>query len=60
MLTAEGQVLARVSVIDFQSGLNVYDELVRPPREVTDYRTQWVASFFSLGLVPHDTIEFAD
>ncbi|CAD6570359.1 MAG: hypothetical protein TREMPRED_005740 [Tremellales sp. Tagirdzhanova-0007] len=41
VLSEDGQELARVSVIDYQSGVNVFDELVKPPKPVTDYRTQW-------------------
>ncbi|ORY25328.1 hypothetical protein BCR39DRAFT_544313 [Naematelia encephala] len=41
VVTEDGQALARLSVIDFQSGLNIFDELVKPPKPVIDYRTQW-------------------
>jgi len=40
VLSEDGQELARVSVIDYPSGVSVFDELVRPPKPVTDYRTQ--------------------
>jgi RNA exonuclease 1 len=40
VVTQIGQELARVSVIDFQSGVNVYDKLVKPAHPVLDYRTQ--------------------
>jgi RNA exonuclease 1 len=40
IVTQVGQELARVSVIDFQSGVNVYDKLVKPAHPVLDYRTQ--------------------
>lgn len=42
VLSEDGQELARVSVIDYQSGVNIFDELVKPPKPVTDYRTQSV------------------
>lgn len=41
-MSEDGQELARVSVIDYQSGVNVFDELVKPPKPVADYRTQYV------------------
>lgn len=50
-MTEDGQALARVSVIDFQSGLNVYDHFVKPPRPVLDYRTQLVDIPSAEGLI---------
>ncbi|OCF37620.1 hypothetical protein I316_00747 [Kwoniella heveanensis BCC8398] len=41
VVSEDGQELARVSVIDYESGENVFDELVKPPKDVIDYRTQW-------------------
>ncbi|WVF70114.1 hypothetical protein IAT40_004902 [Kwoniella sp. CBS 6097] len=41
VVSEDGQELARVSVINYESGENVFDELVKPPKEVIDYRTQW-------------------
>lgn len=40
VLTEKGTELARVSVIDFTTGENIYDELVKPSAKVVDYRTQ--------------------
>ena len=39
-MTARGQELARVSVVDHQSGVNIFDQLVKPSRPVTDYLTK--------------------
>ncbi|GFZ49104.1 hypothetical protein JCM24511_06854 [Saitozyma sp. JCM 24511] len=41
VLTENGPELARVSVIDYNTGTNVFDELVKPSAPVTDYLTQW-------------------
>ncbi|OXG10615.1 RNA exonuclease 1 [Cryptococcus neoformans Tu401-1] len=41
VVSKDGDELARISVIDFNSGKNVFDELVLPPGEIVDYRTQW-------------------
>nr|XP_018265795.1 uncharacterized protein I303_02169 [Kwoniella dejecticola CBS 10117]OBR87953.1 hypothetical protein I303_02169 [Kwoniella dejecticola CBS 10117] len=41
VLSEDGQELARVSIIDFESGENIFDELVTPPKPIIDYRTQW-------------------
>jgi RNA exonuclease 1 len=40
VLTENGPELARVSVIDYNTGTNVFDELVKPSAPVTDYLTQ--------------------
>lgn len=39
--TSKGNELARISIVDYHTGLSVFDELVRPPDPVTDYRTKW-------------------
>ncbi|BEI88426.1 uncharacterized protein CcaverHIS019_0111440 [Cutaneotrichosporon cavernicola] len=41
VLSEDGQELARVSVVDLETGEAVFDELVTPPKPVTDYVTQW-------------------
>ncbi|ODO08344.1 hypothetical protein L198_00069 [Cryptococcus wingfieldii CBS 7118] len=41
VVSADGDELARVSVIDFETGDSIFDELVQPKAEITDYRTQW-------------------
>ncbi|WVR04385.1 hypothetical protein IAU60_001387 [Kwoniella sp. DSM 27419] len=41
VVSEDGQELARVSIIDYETGKNVFDELVKPPKSVIDYRTQW-------------------
>lgn len=40
VLTEKGQELARISVVDFHTGRNIYDALVTPSSPVVDYRTQ--------------------
>jgi RNA exonuclease 1 len=40
VLSEDGQELARVSVVDLETGEAVFDELVTPPKPVTDYVTQ--------------------
>ena len=41
IVTQTGQELARISIIDFTTGENIFDHLVQPTSEVLDYRTQW-------------------
>lgn len=33
--------MARISIIDFSTGQNIFDHLVQPSDTVLDYRTQW-------------------
>ncbi len=40
-LTEGGKQLARVCIIDYASGIVVYDQLVKPSNPVTDYLTRW-------------------
>ncbi|KAG1889870.1 hypothetical protein F4604DRAFT_1876618 [Suillus subluteus] len=40
-LTEDGKELTRVCMIDYESGIVVYDKLVKPPKPVTDYMTKW-------------------
>ncbi|KAI1782813.1 ribonuclease H-like protein [Ganoderma leucocontextum] len=40
-LTEDGKQLARVCIIDYTSGIVVYDQLVKPSKPVTDYLTRW-------------------
>lgn len=40
-MTADGKELARVCLVDFYSGIRVYDQLVKPAKPVTDYLTRW-------------------
>ena len=42
VVTEDGQELARVSIIDYNSGVNIYDKFVKPAKPVIDYRTQSV------------------
>ncbi|WWC87181.1 uncharacterized protein L201_002067 [Kwoniella dendrophila CBS 6074] len=41
VLSEDGSELARVSIIDYETGENIFDELVKPPKDIIDYRTQW-------------------
>ncbi|KAL1408435.1 hypothetical protein Q8F55_005247 [Vanrija albida] len=41
VLTEDGQELARVSVVDCETQKSVFDELVTPPKPVTDYLTRF-------------------
>ncbi|XP_006457267.1 hypothetical protein AGABI2DRAFT_79294, partial [Agaricus bisporus var. bisporus H97] len=40
-MTEDGKELARVCVVDFNTGLVVYDQLVKPSKPITDYLTRW-------------------
>ncbi|KAI1787109.1 ribonuclease H-like protein [Ganoderma leucocontextum] len=40
-LTEGGKQLARICIIDYTSGIVVYDQLVKPSKPVTDYLTRW-------------------
>ncbi|KAG6332748.1 hypothetical protein ID866_6338 [Astraeus odoratus] len=40
-MTEDGKELARVCMIEYGSGIVVYDRLVKPPKPVTDYLTRW-------------------
>ncbi|KAF8554782.1 ribonuclease H-like protein [Imleria badia] len=40
-LTEDGKELTRVCIIDYESGIVVYDTLVKPPKPVIDYLTKW-------------------
>jgi len=43
-ITEEGKDLTRVCVIDFYTGLVVYDQLVKPASPITDYLTRYIMS----------------
>ncbi|KAI9571566.1 hypothetical protein HD554DRAFT_2168835 [Boletus coccyginus] len=40
-LTEDGKELTRVCIVDYESGIVVYDKLVKPPKPVVDYLTKW-------------------
>jgi RNA exonuclease 1 len=37
----DGKELTRVCIIDYESGIVVYDKLVKPPKPVIDYLTKY-------------------
>jgi RNA exonuclease 1 len=41
-LTQDGKALTRVCIIDFATDKVVYDQLVKPPSQITDYLTRLV------------------
>ena len=43
-MTEDGKELARVCIIDYESGIVVYDQLVKPPKPVLDYLTRFAIS----------------
>ena len=47
-ITEDGKDLTRVCIIDFDTGLVVYDQLVKPASSITDYLTRY-NSFHSLS-----------
>ncbi|KAJ6507395.1 ribonuclease H [Mycena vitilis] len=40
-LTEDGKELTRICLIDFNSGVVVYDQLVKPLKPILDYLTRW-------------------
>ncbi|KAL0957077.1 hypothetical protein HGRIS_003174 [Hohenbuehelia grisea] len=40
-MTEDGKELARISLIDYDSGIAVYDQFVKPAKPITDYLTKW-------------------
>jgi len=40
-LTEDGKDLTRVCIIDFYTGIVVYDQLVKPAKPILDYLTRW-------------------
>ncbi|KIM45581.1 hypothetical protein M413DRAFT_66110, partial [Hebeloma cylindrosporum] len=40
-ITEDGKELTRVCLIDFTSGIVVYDQLVKPTKPILDYLTRW-------------------
>lgn len=41
-LTDDGKELTRACIIDYESGIVIYDQLVKPPKPITDYLTRYV------------------
>ncbi|KAI0697772.1 hypothetical protein BC835DRAFT_1269867 [Cytidiella melzeri] len=39
--TDDGKQLARVCIIDYTSGIVIFDKLVKPTKPITDYLTRW-------------------
>jgi hypothetical protein len=42
-LTEDGKELTRVCVVDFHSGIVLYDQLVKPSKPIVDYLTRYVS-----------------
>lgn len=40
-LTEDGKELTRVCIVDYHSGIVVYDQLVKPKKPIIDYLTRW-------------------
>ncbi|KAH9484836.1 putative exonuclease [Psilocybe cubensis] len=40
-LTEDGKELTRVCIIDYNTGIVIYDQLVKPTKPITDYLTRW-------------------
>ena len=51
-LTEDGKELTRVCMIDYGSGIVVYDKLVKPPKPVIDYLTKYARSSH-ISTLPH-------
>lgn len=47
-MTEEGKQLARVCLIEYASGIVIYDQLVKPGKPVVDYLTRYVPYPFRL------------
>ncbi|KAF8905308.1 hypothetical protein CPB85DRAFT_1315585 [Mucidula mucida] len=57
-ITEDGKELTRISMIDFESGKVVYDQLVKPTKPITDYLTRW--SGITAEALAHVTTTLAD
>lgn len=44
-VTEDGKELTRVCLIDFTSGIVIYDQLVKPSKPILDYLTRYVSCF---------------
>ncbi|KDR67520.1 hypothetical protein GALMADRAFT_258141 [Galerina marginata CBS 339.88] len=40
-MTEDGKELTRVCIIDYTSGIVIYDQLVKPAKPIVDYLTRW-------------------
>ncbi|KAJ7587008.1 ribonuclease H [Mycena floridula] len=40
-MTEDGKELTRVCIVDFKSGVRIYDQLVKPAKPILDYLTRW-------------------
>lgn len=49
-MTEDGKELTRVCIIDYASGIVVYDQLVKPAKPIQDYLTRFVHSCGSAKL----------
>lgn len=39
-MTEDGKELTRISIIDYSSGVRLYDQLVKPAKPILDYLTR--------------------
>ena len=49
-MTEDGKELTRVCIIDYVSGIVVYDQLVKPSKPIQDYLTRSVPACMSFQL----------
>ncbi|KAF4597919.1 REXO1/REXO3 family protein [Pleurotus pulmonarius] len=40
-MTEDGKELTRICIIDYYTGIVIYDQLVKPSKPITDYLTRW-------------------
>jgi len=54
-ITEDGKELTRVCVIDFTSGIVIYDQLVKPTKPILDYLTRFVFTLSSILILTRGT-----
>ncbi|KAG7452034.1 ribonuclease H-like protein [Guyanagaster necrorhizus] len=54
-MTEDGKELTRVCIIDFRSGIVIYDQLVKPSKPITDYLTRRWSGITAEALAPVTT-----
>lgn len=40
-MTEDGKELTRICIIDYYTGIVIYDQLVKPSKPITDYLTRY-------------------